>query len=120
VLIRMTPKNADHPYHHKDIYIDEQTLTAMYSFAYDRKDELWKIIWHNKRWSEDFRLTGDWYQGWENVDRPRDLLVVSDIIVNVQTGTGNRIEFWNREGTPMKSRGRIRRFIDVGRLSRGR
>ncbi len=25
VKIRMKPKNADHPYHHKDIYIDKQT-----------------------------------------------------------------------------------------------
>jgi len=120
VLIRMTPKNSDHPYSHKDIYIDKQTLTSLYSFAYDRKQELWKIIWHNKRWSEDHRLTGDWYEGWEEVERPKDLLIVSDIIVNVQTGTGNRIEFWNRNGTPMKSKGKIRRFIDVGRLTRGR
>jgi hypothetical protein len=25
-LVRMTPKNQDHPYHHKDVYIDQQTL----------------------------------------------------------------------------------------------
>jgi hypothetical protein len=42
------------------------------------------------------------------------------MIVNVQTGTGNRIEFWNRVGTPLKSKGKIRRFIDVGRLTKGR
>jgi hypothetical protein len=47
-------------------------------------------------------------------------VVVSDTIVNVQTGTGNRIEFWNRSGTPMDSIGKIRRFIDVGRLTKGR
>ncbi len=120
VIIRMTPKNGDHPYDHKDIYFDKQTMTAMYSFAYDRKGELWKIIWHNKRWSEDDELTGDWYEGWEEVQEPRDLVIVSDIIVNVQTGTGNRIEFWDRTGTPMKSKGKIRRFIDVGRLTKGR
>ncbi len=53
VKIRMIPKNPDHPYHHKDIYIDKQTLNALYSFAYDQKEEIWKIIWHNKRWSGD-------------------------------------------------------------------
>ena len=58
--------------------------------------------------------------GWKDVERPKDLLVVSDVIVNVQTGTGNRIEFWDRHGTPFKSKGRIRRFIDVGRLTKGR
>jgi hypothetical protein len=120
VLIRMVPKNDDHPYHHKDIWIDKETLTAMYSFAYDRKEELWKIIWHNKRWSEDHSLTGEWYEGWKEVPEPRDLLIVSDMIVNTQTGTGNRIEFWDANGTPPKSHGRIRRFIDVGRLTRGR
>ena len=45
---------------------------------------------------------------------------VSDIIVNVQTGTGNRIEFWDSEGVPLKSKGKIRRYIDVGRLTKGR
>ena len=119
-LVRMTPKNGDHPYHHKDIYIDRQTLAPMYSFAYDRKDELWKIIWHNKRWSEDHTLSGQWYEGWKSVPEPRDLLIVSDLIVNVQTGTGNRIEFWDLTGTPMSSKGKIRRFIDVGRLTKGR
>jgi hypothetical protein len=120
VKIRMVPKNDDHPYHHKDIWFDKQTLTAMFSFAFDRKEELWKIIWHNKRWSGDHTLTGEWYKGWKDVPEPRDLLIVSDVIVNAQTGTGNRIEFWDANGTPLKSKGKIRRFIDVGRLTRGR
>jgi len=120
VVIRFIPKNSDHPYHHKDIYIDKQTLTALYSFAYDSKEELWKIIWHNKRWSEDTSLTGEWYPGWDGVPKPMDLRYVSDIIINVQTGTGNRIEFWDAEGSPMKSKGKIRRYIDVGRLTKGR
>jgi len=122
VKVRMTPRNADHPYHHKDIYIDKQTLVALYSFAYDRKEELWKIIWHNHRWSEDNlpEDTSPWYAGWESVPQARDLRVVSDTIINVQTGTGNRIEFWNSHGTPLQSKGKIRRYIDVGRLTKGR
>jgi hypothetical protein len=118
IEIRFTPLNADHPYSHKDIYIDKDSMEPLYSFAYDRKGELWKIIWHDHRWSEDPGYVE--YKGWEGVDKPRDLTVVSDIIVNVQTGTGNRIEFWNRSGTPMDSVGKIRRFIDVGRLTKGR
>jgi hypothetical protein len=120
VVVRMTPKNQDHPYHHKDIYIDVQTMAPMYSFAYDQKEELWKIIWHNKRWSEDKTLTGDWFPGWPAVPKPRAIVVVSDTIVNVQTGTGNRIEFWDARGTPMATKGKIRRYIDVGRLTKGR
>ena len=119
-LLRMIPKNDDHPYHHKDIWIDKQTLAPLYSFAYDQKEELWKIIWHNKRWSEDKSLTGEWYKGWPGVETADDLRYVSDIIVNVQTGTGNRIEFWDSHGTPLKSKGKIRRYIDVGRLTKGR
>jgi hypothetical protein len=119
-LVRMIPKNDDHPYHHKDIWIDQQTLAPLYSFAYDQKKDLWKIIWHNKRWSQDTELTGEWFPGWEEVPEPRALVVVCDIIVNVQTGTGNRIEFWDAHGTPLPSKGKIRRYIDVGRLSKGR
>jgi hypothetical protein len=119
-IVKMKPKNADHPYHHKDIYIDKQTLAPLYSFAYDQKEELWKIIWHNHRWSEDKSLTGEWFPGWESVPNPRALVVIADIIANVQTGTGNRIEFWDAHGTPMPSKGKIRRYIDVGRLTKGR
>lgn len=117
VKIQFVPHNEDHPYHHKDIYIDKQTLEPLYSFAYDRKEELWKIIWHNHRWSED---DPDYYAGWKGVPKPMDLRVVSDTIVNVQTGTGNRIEFWDNDGTPLKSKGKIRRYIDIGRLTKGR
>ena len=122
VKVRLTPRDADHPYAHKDIYIDQQSLEPLYSFSYDRKGDLWKIIWHNHRWSGD-QLPGHqepWYRGWKGVPDPADLRVVSDTIVNVQTGTGNRIEFWNDHGTPLKSRGRVRRYIDVGRLTKGR
>jgi hypothetical protein len=117
IKLRFFPKNPDHPYHHKDIYIDKQTLNPLYSFAYDQKEELWKILWHNNRWSED---DPDYYHGWDGVPEPRDLHVVSDIIANIQTGTGNRIEFWDNHGTPLKSKGKVRRYIDVGRLTRGR
>ncbi|MCH6563726.1 MAG: DUF1329 domain-containing protein [Myxococcales bacterium] len=125
-IIRFDPKNDDHPYHHKDLYIDQQTYEPLYSFAYDRKKELWKIIWHNHRYSEDWNgndpkaKNGVWYKGWEGVEKPKDIRLISDIIVNVQTGTGNRIEYWDAHGTPFSSKGKIRRYIDIGRLNKGR
>jgi len=128
VKVRFVPNNSDHPYHHKDIYFDKQSMTPLYSFAYDRKEELWKIIWHNHRWSGD-NLPEDkdvpWYAGWEAVPEPRDARVISDTIVNVQTGTGNRIEFWDKNGMPFGApgainKGKVRRYIDVGRLTMGR
>ena len=111
------PKNADHPYVRKIMYIDKNTAEILYSFAYDRKDELWKIIYHNKRWSEDAK---DVYKPWDEVPEPRDNVNVLDIVINVQTGTGNRIEFWTANGTPVGNVGRIRRMIDVGSLTKGR
>jgi hypothetical protein len=125
-IIRFDPTNDDHPYAYKDIWIDKQTYEPLYSFAYDRKRELWKIIWHNHRWSEDWHKGdprakgGDWYKGWEAVPEPRDIHVISDTIVNIQTGTGNRIEFWDNHGTPFESKGKVRRYIDIGRLNKGR
>jgi hypothetical protein len=126
VKIRFVPNNSDHPYSRKDLYLDKQTYTPLYSFAYDRKNELWKIITHNHRWSEEDlpedqkKHDGDWYRGWDAVPKPRDVRVVSDMIVNVQTGTGNRIEFWDGNGTPLASKGKVRRYVDIGRLTKGR
>jgi hypothetical protein len=120
VIIQMKPRNADHPYSHKDIYIDKETLQPLYSFAYDQKGELWKIIYHDHRWSEDTELTGDWFEKWEEVADPRVVSVVCDTIINVQTGTGNRIEIWDAASKRVGNKARIRRYIDVGRLTRGR
>lgn len=111
------PKNADHPYSRKVIYLDKNTAEILYSFAYDQKGELWKIIYHNKIWSEDQKQL---YGGWENVPEPRDNVNVADIVINVQTGTGNRIEGWASNGTPVGNNGQVRRLIDVGRLTKGR
>jgi hypothetical protein len=118
VAIEFTPRASDHPYSRKLIYVDEQSMEPLYSFAYDRKGELWKLIWHNHRWSDDPGYPE--YEGWPGVDPPRDLTPVSDVIVNVQTGTGNRIEYWDRSGTPFDSKGALRRYIDQNRLTKGR
>jgi hypothetical protein len=130
-VIRMDPKDDRHPYHHKDLYIDRETYEPLYSFAYDRKSELWKVIWHNHRYSEDWDGTtpertdpkskdGVWYKGWEGVERPNDMRTVSDIVVNVQSGTGNRLEFWDAHGMPFPTEGKLRRYISVGRLAKSR
>jgi hypothetical protein len=125
-VIRFHPKDDGHPYHHKDLYIDRETYVPLYSFAFDSKQELWKIIWHNHRYSEDWKgsdpkaTDGVWYKGWGKIEEPKDLRVIADVIVNVQAGTGNRIEFWNAQGTPYPSKGKIRRYIDIGRLNKGR
>ena len=117
IRIQFVPKNADHPYSKKILYIDSETAEMLYSFAYDQKGDLWKIIYHNKRWSEDGH---EFYEPWDDVPEPRDSMSVADIVINVQTGTGNRIEFWDANGSPLGNAGRIRRYIDAGRLTKGR
>jgi len=117
IRIQFVPRNADHPYSKKILYIDTDTAEMLYSFAYDQKDELWKIIYHNKRWSEDGH---EFYQPWDGVPEPRDSMSVADVVINVQTGTGNRIEFWDANGSPLGNTGKVRRYIDAGRLTKGR
>jgi hypothetical protein len=114
VRIRLVPKAPDHPYSRKDLWVDAQTLVPLYAFAYDRKDALWKILWHDHRWSEDTlpQDRGRWYPGWAGVGEPRDLRVVSDTIANVQTGSVTRVDFWEANGTPRRPHHEIdlRRF----------
>jgi hypothetical protein len=124
--LEMVPKDPEHPYSRKELWLDRQTLQPLYSFAYDRKGELWKIIHHNHRWSEDDLQTNgqeikarDWYPGWESVPAPRDLRIVSDSIFNAQTGTGNRLDFWDSHGTA-PDLVELKRYIDIQRLRRGR
>jgi hypothetical protein len=124
--VRFVAKNPDHPYHHKDIYIDMDSAKALYSFAYDQKKTLWKILYHAGRWSDD---DPDYYYGWAEVPEPRDLRNVGDVILNVQTGTGNRIEYWDTHGTPYRvddkvatspiSVGRVRKEISLRSIGQG-
>lgn len=120
LLLEMIPRDKDHPYSKKLIWIDRDSFKPLYSFAYDRTGALWKIIYHKHRWSEDDHpgiRARDWYPGWPGVPEPRDLRTVSDAIVNVQTATGNRLDFYDSRGTQPNIRA-LRRYVDVRQLSR--
>jgi hypothetical protein len=121
VGVRMSPRDPTHPYSRKDVWLDRETFSPLYSFAYDRKGELWKVIQHVHRWSEDDlgpEPAREWYPAWENVPEPRDLKIVSEALLNVQTGTGNRIDFWNAQGSQPDLR-KLRQQLDVRSLARG-
>jgi hypothetical protein len=124
IVVRMDPRNPNHPYSSKELWLDAQTYEPLYNFAYDRRGELWKITWHNHRWSEDRNRTAagtkDRYEGWESVPEPRDVQVVGDAVINVQSQTGNRIEYWDSHGTPFATSGGLRSYIDLGRLNKGK
>lgn len=117
----LTPKDDTHPYSKKEIWLDVQTLEPLYSFAYDRTGALWKVIYHNHRWSEDDLgpiRARDWYPSWNGVPEPRDLRIISEVVANVQTGTGNRLDFWDAHGTPL-SDGKLKRYVSIERLRGG-
>jgi hypothetical protein len=112
-IIEQYPKEENHPYSRKRIWIDQQTQNALYSAAYTRRgDELWKLIYSTFRWSENEAQE-------DRIEGMRTFFRVSDIVMNVITGTGNRIEFWDARPTRL-TKGKIRKLTDVGRLNRGR
>ena len=112
VHVRMRPKSPDHPYARKDLFLDRQTLRPLYAFAYDRSDAIWKIIMHNGRFrAEDL--------GWQGVPEPRDAKTVADVVLNVQTQIGMRIEFWDNHGRPFESRSETLHFLRARMQQRG-
>jgi hypothetical protein len=112
VRVRATPRDPDHPYAHKDLWLDRETFEPLYFLAYDRAGELLRIGVQTSRWSGDVPGT---YAGWSGVPEPRDLFGVAWSVANVQLGTGVRWEAWDATGTPFESRGKLRRAIDLNR-----
>jgi hypothetical protein len=110
IILDMKPKDSGHPYTRKRIWLDKETYDAHYATAYDRRGELWKLIYATNHYSE-------------REDQPHRIEGVNaflrscDFVVNVVTATGVRIEFFDAQPTRMR-RGLIRKAIDIGRLAR--
>jgi hypothetical protein len=110
IVLEQEPVEENHPYRRKRMWIDAETYAIHYAAAYDRRGELWKLIQSANRWSES--------EGQEvKVEGMRTLMRVCDVLVNVQSGTGVRIELYDVQPTRL-SKGGIRRQIDIGRLNR--
>ena len=62
VKVRMTPKNADHPYHHKDIYIDKQTMRRATPSPTTRRGALEDHL-AQQALERGRELTGEFYPG---------------------------------------------------------
>ncbi len=110
--LEQRPKDDNHPYERKRMWVDSQAYSILYATAYDRKGELWKLIYAASRWTEsehqEVKIEGQ---------ELRAFLPVCNILVNPITGTGVRIELFDVRPTRL-SRGKIRKQIDIGRLSR--
>ena len=112
IILEQSPKEEGHPYSRKQIWFDKQTYIPLFSVAYSRRAELWKLIYHTHRWGETEAQP-------DRIEGLRSFLPVCDVIMNVISGTGNRVEFWDSRPTRY-TKGGIRKLTDVGRLNRGR
>ncbi len=112
IVLEMKPKAKRHPYKRKLLWLDKETYTGLYSAAYDRRGELWKLIYMNYHWSE----REDQHKRIEGIN---SLLPGGIIVANIRTGTGVRIESYDARPTRLR-RGRIRKQTDIGRLAKGR
>jgi hypothetical protein len=111
IILDMKPKER-HPYKRKRLWLDKETYNCLYATAYDRRGELWKLIYQNYRWSEREDQPG-------RIEGINSFLRTSNIVVNVRIGTGVRVDYYDVQPTRLR-RGKIRRQTDIGRLSQGR
>ena len=109
IVIEQKPKKR-HPYSRKRMWLDTETYQCLYGAAWDRRGELWKLIFANYHWSEREDQPG-------RIEGINAFLPSSMFVVNVATWTGVRIEFYDAQPTRLK-RGKIRKQTDIGRLSR--
>ena len=110
IILEQRPKQDRHPYRLKRLWVDKQTSVVLYAAAWDRNGELWKLIYGASRWSESDLQDA-------KVDGLRSFLRVCDILVNVKTGSGTRLEVYDLQPTRM-SLDRVQRQINLGRLVR--
>ena len=113
------PRNAEHPYSQqgRSTSTSRRLETAL---LVRLRPEGRAVEDHLSQPSSGARTREEDYKPWEGVPESRDDVGVADIVINVQTGTGNRIEGWTANGAPVGNPGKIRRLIDVGRLTKGR
>ena len=111
IILDMKPKDR-HPYKSKRLWLDKETYNILYAAAYDRRGELWKLIYQNYRWSEREDQPG-------RIEGINSFLRTSNIVINVRIGTGVRVDNYDVQPTRLR-RGKIRRLTDIGRLSQGR
>ncbi len=110
IVLEMRPKDEDHIYTRKTLWLDKETYQLLYAAAYDRRDELWKLIINAHKWSERDDLH-------EPIPGVNAFLPAAFVLTNIRTGTGVRIEIFDAQPTRLK-RGKIRKQIDIGRLAR--
>ncbi|MFQ5515464.1 MAG: DUF1329 domain-containing protein [Myxococcota bacterium] len=135
-VLDIRKKSAKPVYSRKRLWIDQQTYSSLYAAAYDRRGELWRLIYVVHRWSESpahkrvseacdrrgpnrlhhLRKNGSGHPQVEGAER--FLYPIGHIVVNVRNGKGSRLEAWDAHATHLRDAD-IRRNLDSNRLSIG-
>jgi hypothetical protein len=133
-ILEIRRKKANPAYSKKLLWIDKQTYSNLYAAAYDRRRELWKLIYVVHRWSEspahkkvveaceNRGLTRLHFKRGDGKTHPqvpggeRFLFPIGNVLVNLHKGTGNRIEVWDAHATELRDVDK-RRNLDSNRLT---
>lgn len=103
------PKQKGHPYSRRTIWYDKETMWALYSIAYDRAGDPYKIFAHVAAWSEDTPNPGN--------AGTRFLLGRALVGVNLQSKNSHVIQFFTSNVFPFSATD-TERFFDITRLKR--
>jgi hypothetical protein len=103
------PKQKGHPYSRRRIWYDAQTMWPLYSIAYDRAGNPYKVFAHVASWTEDTNNPGN---AGKRVVVGRALLGV-----NLQSLNSHVTQFFTSNVIPF-SAGDTERYFDITRLKR--
>ncbi|MDJ0851380.1 MAG: DUF1329 domain-containing protein [Myxococcota bacterium] len=105
------PRQEGHPYSRKKLWYDKETMAPMGAVIYDRAGKVYKLLGHIGRWSEDSEHPSN---------RGRFVLNgVAFMVVNVQTGNSNVVQFFNANAHAFGTKESLK-YYDASRLKRGR
>lgn len=108
-VLEDVPKQKGHPYSRRTIWYDKESMWALYSIAYDRAGEPYKIFAHVATWSDDTRNPGN--------AGTRVVLGRALVGVNLQSRNSHVTQFFTGNLFPF-SAADTTRFFDITRLKR--
>ena len=108
-VLEDVPKQKGHPYSRRNIWYDKETMWSLYSIAYDRAGDPYKIFAHVASWSEDTTNPGN--------AGTRVALGSALVAVNLQNKNSHVIQFYTRNVFPFSGE-ETERFFDITRLKK--
>ena len=113
------PKRDNHPYSVKYIFTDRQNHHAYYCSAFDRSRTVWKVWQQSKLWSEDPPARKYAKERGFDVDGINIPVFQSSNAIDLQNSRGTIVN-GTIGGYPVDKISKIRRQMDVNKLTEGR